>query len=536
MALHRPLLKGRVSTAGALSTFLTSLLAALLAVASAEWLRAASDPVAEALRTVLLGGLKQQLICPRCPEEPVLRMDAATGRGTEIPLPYQQVNDLAPFPDGSRFLIATSSEKGRRSQLLVLSAESLAPLGRVEIPGNGRRVVISPDGYFAYVLGQRPRRGGPAGTDPGKWELLGVDLGASAVAETYPLSGPVSDLALSPAGDRLYLALAGRVQSFTTQPLTASWFYRSPGENRALAVRPREGEIFVLRDLTIAIFESEPRPEPGGPATDDADDASLVIKPPTHLDRIAFSGDGRLAVAAGRGLDELLVLDAGRRRIVGTWPENDDLIARFLKQVAAAERPPGPRGKLAPGPPGFSPPLAPVPGPALPSEAKGPGDQGDRPKTLESGPPSGAPPASPEKPGGTVLDDVIPPASLPSPPAEAATLEEVAEPVLEGRLTGEISLVKAVTLYGPDNITLVRDRVVPGPDGVYSFALPPPGRYRILPTGDANVSLSFRPAFRTIEVGEYGFRGLDFQVVGAIVGGSGSASSPATSRKGGPDR
>src|SRR5262245_18338502 len=96
----------------------------------------AQDP-SQRLRDVLLRTPGQRILCPGCPSEPAIRVDSATGQSTEVPLPYERVNDLASFPGGDGLLAATSSEKGKRSQLLVLSSESLAPLGRVEISGNG---------------------------------------------------------------------------------------------------------------------------------------------------------------------------------------------------------------------------------------------------------------------------------------------------------------------------------------------------------------------------------------------------------------
>src|SRR5262249_2278003 len=146
-----------------------------------------ADP-AERLRDTLLGQPGGRIICPRCPEEPAIRVDVVTGLATEVPLPYERVNDLAPFPGGDRILAATSSEKGKRSQLLILSAASLAPLGRVEIPGNGERVIVAPDGYSAYVISHRPSHNLDSDPFSGDWDLLSVDLGKSVVASVYPLS------------------------------------------------------------------------------------------------------------------------------------------------------------------------------------------------------------------------------------------------------------------------------------------------------------------------------------------------------------
>jgi len=490
-------------------------------IAAQELPEAETDRVGADLREILFGSASQTLVCSGCPVEPPLRVNTATGFATEVPLPYSQVNDLALFPDRRRVLLTTSSKNGKQSLLLVLSSESLAPLGRVQIPGNGRRLLVSPDGYFAYVLVQQPEKG-RAGEEKtsGRWELLGVDLGASTVSGTYPLGAPASTLALAPGGERVFVALQDRIQSFTTRPLTASWYFRSPGDNREMAVRPFTGELFVLRGSSVAIFDPGLQGRHGEESDDKKDDAALILTAPTHIDRIAFSANGRLAVASGKGLDELLVLDAEKHRVAGSWPEDSTAIAALLNTVAIAEKPHGPRGKLSPPRPGFSPPLVTRLPPAPPSKR-------DLPGVLQSGSTSGDARAqsSPPSVDSTLSPPPFPQKEIerveapgPGSPPEIFSLEEVGDRVLAGRLGGDISQVTAVILYGPDSITTVRDRVTPSADGSYSFKLPPRGRYRIVPSGAPHVALSCRPAFHTLDVGEYGFRGIDFKVLGAVVG------------------
>jgi len=457
------------------------------------------------LREILLGDPGRPILCPGCPSEPAVRVDVASGLVTEVPLPYQQVHSIALFADGKRILAATSSEKGRRGLLLVLSAESLAPLGRVEIPGNGVRIAIAPDGYSAYVLCHRPGKSLTAEPGDGSWELVVADLGASAVTEAYPLPGAARDLALAPGGGRLFVAMKDRVQSFTTGPLTASWYYRSPGDNRLLFVRPGWGEVYLLRGPAIAIFDPEPKGRSGESPAGEADDAAGVLETPAHVDRIGFSKDGRLAVAAGKGIDALLVLDTERRRFVGTWPEDAAAIGALLETMAAEGKPRGPRGKMAPSASRFDPPLGlpPKPGPPLPSQAA--------PQPRMSSPS----PQPKEAPGGASGQAPAAPSPATDSPAPSA-IEEVAEPELSGKITGEYGRVASVILFGPDSLTTVQDQVTPGPDGGFSFALPPRGRYRIVPLGTPGTTLSCRPPFLVVEVGAYGFRGLDFRVLGVL--------------------
>jgi hypothetical protein len=88
--------------------------------------------------------------------------------------------------------------------------------------------------------------------------------------------------------------------------------------------------------------------------------------------------------------------------------------------------------------------------------------------------------------------------------------------VLEGRIVGKTSLVVELLLFGPNSLVSVHGRTEPAPDGTFSFKLPPRGRYRIVPMGAAGTALISRPPFLTLEVGEYGFRGLEFRVQGAL--------------------
>ena len=230
-----------------------------------------------------------------------------------------------------------------------------------------------------------------------------------------------------------------------------------------------------------------------------------------------------LAVASGNSLERLLLLDGETSRVVGVYPEETSALENFLDALDSSRpKPAGPRGKLLTPQPGFSPPLrTPLP-PAPPSAGfppAGPLDAGTPAET----PPAGKPGATREarsqrEPQRESGPEGAAPANGASHPEEASVLEEVADPFLSGRITGALSLVGAVILYGPDSITTERDRVTPQSDGTYRFSLPSKGRYRIVLAGSSRTTLSCRPAFQTIEVGDYGYRGLDFEVRGAVGG------------------
>src|SRR5262245_25750855 len=520
---------------------------------------AGPDPAIR-LRAVLLGGAGNRILCPGCPAEPALRFDSDTGQATEVPLPYERVNALAAFPGGDRLLAATSSEKGKRSQLLVLSAQSLAPLGRVEIPGNGERLAVSRDGYTAYVISHRPGRGEADDSKDGTWDLLAVDLGKSEVSSSYRLPSAGYDVALSADGSRIFLGLDGKIQSFTTSPLTASWFFRSPGCNLRIQVRPCQGQVYALRDGRVAIFPKEPRKPVEGEKASSEDDASRVLDSPAHVDRFGFSPDGRFAVAAGRGLDVLVIIDAAKARIAGLWPEEEPEIRTLLAQVDAAEKPKGPRGRLLAQDQAYAPPLGGgAPEAAPPQTARGagkgsmekpvsalpqtaPAEDGLTTSSTSAKPPptgSKAPPSQvpvkeelqasppglrPSDGSATQISDkpvVLPDdAARPRPISpEEASLEEVEGAQLRGRIAGDITAVAWVVLYGPDSITREKGRIAPGPDGSFAFDLPPRGKYRILLAARPGFTLVTRPVFQTLDVGEYGFFGVDFNVLRSVPAG-----------------
>jgi hypothetical protein len=579
-ALHGPFIRFRDRATGSVSYLTAAVLLALLGVAASgavapEPASTEPDPAIR-LRAVLLGGSGQRILCPGCPAEPALRFDPGTGQATEVPLPYERVNALAPFPGGDRLLAATSSEKGKRSQLLVLSAESLAPLGRVEIPGNGERLVVSNDGYTAYVLSHRPGRG-EGDAQEGSWDLLAVDLGKSEVASTYQLPSAGHDVALSADGSRVFVALDGKIQSFTTAPLTASWFFRSPGSNFRILVRPRQGQVYSLRDGRVAIFPKEPRKPAEGEQAASEDDALRILEPPAHVDRFGFSPDGRFAVAAGRGLDVLVIIDSAKARIAGLWPEEAPQVRTLLAQVDAAEKPKGPRGRLVAQDKSYLPPLggsAPGAEPANPADggspagagagvagspvsaqgdarppSSGPASEGSAARITDQGMVPGDRPG-PREPSPAPADDAkkspvkeeikaSPPGMLPSEgPAtqitdkpvvlpgdvarprpispEEAALEEVEGAQLKGKVAGDFSTVAWVVLYGPDSITKEKGRVAPGIDGSFAFDLPPRGKYRIMLAAKPGFTLVTRPIFQTLDVGEYGFSGVDFNVIRSV--------------------
>jgi hypothetical protein len=116
------------------------------------------------------------------------------------------------------------------------------------------------------------------------------------------------------------------------------------------------------------------------------------------------------------------------------------------------------------------------------------------------------------------LDLSRPPSRSPQElPPEVASLEEVREEALSGRISGDLTRVAWVVLFGPNSLTTVHQQVAPSEDGSFSFKLPPRGKYRILLMGKLGASLVTRPPYQTLDVGEYGFSHVDFRVMSTVL-------------------
>src|SRR6185295_1819507 len=150
------------------------------------------------------------------------------------------VNALRISGDGSTLLALPAPEpggkagRGRHEGSAVVVSIPKAPgqpsfLKEIRFDGDGRLAALSEDGRRAYILSTR------TGSDvsPGStriW-LHALDLDSGRVETSAQLDGAPAAIGLDPSGDRLYLAYAGRIVSYTTHPLARSWHYRSPGNN-----------------------------------------------------------------------------------------------------------------------------------------------------------------------------------------------------------------------------------------------------------------------------------------------------------------
>ncbi|MFQ5876174.1 MAG: hypothetical protein ACE5JH_00560 [Acidobacteriota bacterium] len=436
-----------------------------------------------------------------------------------IAINYGPFNDLAVVPPGDRLLVLPARGEGetavrgrrREGRALLLDAASpgIGVLREFHFTGEGRRVAVTPDGARAFVL--TSRHGREEMTDGGRGWLHTLDLLSGDVLDTSALERPAEALALKPGGGRLFVSLDGRIQSYTTAPLAASWHYRSPGRNRGLYTSA-DGLLFAARGREIALFDPESiasrsREERARLR----DDASFVIPLPAEADRLAFSDDGRLALAFGRDgrmalvdLFDGVVVDLpaapeALRECESVRPlrfpgQGELLLAAFpgahivalplpaLRRDARIAPPPKPRASLEGSP-----------GPTSPAHAR------DWTETASA--PAPPPPLAPSP---------TPPPPTPAPipiPAEGG--------VLAGALKGNPLLVEAIVAYGPDSIVREEARARPEEDGLWAIAVRSPGRYRVIPLGAGSRPLRSLPNFHTVEVRPGERRsGIDFEILG----------------------
>ena len=427
------------------------------------------------------------------------------------------VNDLAMSENGRRVVIlpATTARSGTRRTRLEGSAvvvssptTSAAPaiLNEITFEGDGRRAAVSLDGRFAYVLAVLSGTGASAAEIRSR--LLALDLEEGRVVGSAELDRPASAVTLDPAGTRVYLACAGRIQTYTTRPLAQSWHYRSPGANRGLCFRPRSDVLYSARLDQIALFDAAliaaREPEERQRLRDDA---TAVFAMPFAVDSLLFSPDGILAAAYGAGSD-LAFLEPVKGAIVASSLDDaasrtqyearpfhfgpgpgDLLVARFPEKIVRAIAPPSS--------------LAPVVTPDVDGLSNGTTSIS---YDKSSAPATGAIPTPEATP---IL--AATPAPQPT-PADAAPSDR--QRAISGRLTGRIDAVQAIVIYGPGSIVREQARAVASADGTWRAPLPPPGTYRIVPLGEGSRPVRAEPHFHTLVVKDLGVTGLDFEILG----------------------
>jgi hypothetical protein len=525
--------RSRRQFARALSaTSLALLVAAALAIALPSAGAEESDPSpTSAVRAIATRGTWAALAVS---DGRVVVLDVSEGRRFEWPAPGTGVTALsialaeptgslgagapgtqageatAAEPKAPVILIATPGERRRSSDLYALAGETGEEIARGSIPGRAVFLLGGPEGRAAYVLTRpAPRSDREVEEETAEWSLVVADLLQGGNTSSV-LGGGVLAAAISPRGDRIYVAMEDQIRSYSTRPLRSSWIVQSPGRNRA--VLPfLDDRFLVLREAQIARFD--PSSPPGRDAVTGLfpnDDAIFALDLPFPGHSLAVSFDG----------EEMAVLDEEGRRLALV-----DLEGRRIRQAsdlpgaaaAAIFDPARPSLFL------FSPngdlsemvyekprthPQAPEPPPVATVAAEAPGREMESETETVTEPGTAEPPAQAE--------------SAAAPETEPAPVEEAAGAPrpdgLSGRITGDLSVLEAVVIYGPDSIFREYARVRPSADGTFLLPLPPEGRYRLLLAGAGGAQLRCTPAFRQILVESEPIDGLDFRLAGVIRG------------------
>ncbi|MGH9869695.1 MAG: YncE family protein [Candidatus Polarisedimenticolia bacterium] len=412
-------------------------------------------------------------------------------------------------PAGDRLYALSPSTDGRATALLAITLPSLEITSRWELRGAADQVRVSPAGDLACVTMTRPGGG---------WSLVVVDLLQGQVKPGVQLAYEPQTMAIvpdgtAPHGVRLVIAAQDRLATFTLDPPSPSWFYRSPGKHHAVAHLPtaEAGSLVVLRDESLVVIDPARRVKVEGRTRLTDDDATSIVPLPAAGQQLMVRPAPEMAVVLlGGGQSVAWVdLESGRVRETRDLPSPREMVdggeAVFL---AGLQESAGHLPFERMDPPERLPEPAPVP--IAPGAVASPPAEQPSPLPPPEPAPSSPPPVpSPSAPG--------PERKAPE-PEPAPALPEPSGPVLSGRLTGAAGLAMEVRLFGPNNILKLHARIPVSADGTWRAPIPPPGSYRVVVGAAPGTHVFTRPELRTIVVGSGGapVEGIDFEVRGGL--------------------
>jgi pilus assembly protein FimV len=452
------------------------------------------------------------------PEGRVATLDLETGTRHEWSPPAPSVRALALDPAAAAtgtaapaLLLAAGAGQAGSSTIFSLGFDSGEILGQRPIDLDADFLLPSPGAQRVHVIGRKGNR----------WAIASIDLSKAGATEgPFTLPAPVEGAALSADGSRIFLSSLDSIHTFSTGPLRSSWLLRSPGPNEDL-VPLAGGGLLAARGRRLALFD--PRNLPGRDpetGTFPTDDALRVVALPFEAGALAVQGGDRLASILSADGRKLAIADLIGGTLVEVRQIDPAVACAFLgdpsrlllvdRQGSSVVR--FPIAIPTPAPPAVEPtPPAPPSGDVAPPS----------PAPATVAPPPASPPESASPPPAAAPGtEAPPPAAAPATepslgsPGEAAPAGKIS-----GHITGEMALVEAIVLYGPNSIFKERSRVAPAADGSFAFPLPPPGHYRLLLQGARSAQLSYAPAYIQITVEASGIGGIDFKVLGRIEGG-----------------
>jgi hypothetical protein len=454
--------------------------------------------------------------------------ESAAGMDGELPPGGEESEIRSPV-----LLIAGTGERGGACTIHAVAVHSGESIASVKCSRPPEYLLSDPRARTAYLVSSEERGDPGDRAASGKVTVLALGLSGETEESSTTSGDLLFDASISPGGDRIYLAFEDRIQSLSTEPLRSSWMLRSPGRNRALVPLP-SGELLVIRDSDTQsrVARFDPENLPGRDPVTGAipmDDATHAVDLPFGARSLIVSMDGHDVAVLDQAGDRVALVDLEARRVREAKDLPGAAMALFhpvrtslflfrsdgalSEMVYARDRSSGAEeGEEAPATGSDAEPVT-VPLEDGVETEEAPAEEAPQPGA-EPGEPSAAGADTPDTSGpGPVEPELAPGKEVRGEPDAAS-----APAAIRGTIKGEISLVEAVVLYGPDSIFKEHARAHSSEDGTFSIPLPPPGRYRVLLAGVDGAQLLASPPYRHVVVASEGIDEVDFEVSGKVRG------------------
>ena len=357
-------------------------------------------------------------------------------------------------PDGKTAALATSTGEGKHARSTVRLIATEQASREIEISGFVRDLLFSPAGEELFLIQLRPATKRRSVEN----HLLRLDLNTLKTRRELYLPATSRSVAHWPQRDAILVACRNELRTYLLPDMRSGPMFRVLGENQSLAVVDGSQIAIGQADRLIVIDLSDP---PG------------QEEMPIRAEIYASAAIVDLAFAPG-GAHGLARLSDNRVVRVNTQP-----LSLGLAHPATTA---APESK----PVDFEAPDVVVVPPPPPPEPT--------PVEIETPEVVAAPPSETLAPP--------PPAPEPEPvKVETAAAAPPTQPQIRGVISGPgTDQVVAVVFFGPDNILLEADRVVPGPRGRWETRGLDTGRYRVVLDGGGGRVLLTDPRFHVVDV------------------------------------
>jgi drug/metabolite transporter (DMT)-like permease len=379
--------------------------------------------------------------------------------------PLENLRSFTVSDDGTAAAAAFALPPGKRSRSLlrVAGPDGGAPR-EASLESSLRALRFGPGqkALYALVANEYKKRGTA--------EAFLTELDPATLRAGLNLRVPITASAfdLSSDGTALLVACRDEVRMVLVPGLTSPRLFGLPGDNLSIAALPGSSRVLVgQRNALLLVDLSDAQGRDGLPARERLTVEQRVVS-------LAAAPDGSAALARlqdGRtlrvSLDPLRTEDAGVSTAIA-WTGS----------------------RMPPAPPPTPPPAPTVM--RVPEQPPAP-----LPKPAPPGVPPSPPPSIP-----------LEPAPMPEPPPSEPPVVPDAVPqssgfAVSGRLSGAAAgEVRAVVLFGPDNVLREAARVVPAPDGSWSAGPLPRGVYRIVLDAGGDQTVVSEPPFARVVLGD----------------------------------